>query len=249
MCPSPLFALVEKGIPLTTREASERLMGAVMIGGRGEDAVCALQNKGTVVYFAMKKDGTLVRGRSSTKIDKTYLIGFGNLYTVNKEIFPDSIFKAGLATEQRQGMTEAETITFLRERGVESLPLQEYQTGQTVLYVMEQSTLGDHGPFKKMPANERPAIARIDNPGRLDLGSPYRPDKKDPDQTRIVYDLYNHGGRVDYYMIDAQTKKPTLVKTSHTVTDFHAKRPIYPYKVRPENLFKANDELFPKGTL
>ena len=149
--------------------------------------------------------------------------------------------------ERTTSMTEAETMAFLGEKGVTLLRFEDYKTGQTVLYVMEQFTQAENGPFQNLPPDKRPSIARLDKPGKLDLEHPYLPEEGEDMQDRIVYDLYNDGNQVDYYAIDPKTKQPVWVKTSYTKTDLEADKPIHPYKVRQENIFRAADELFPKG--
>ncbi len=131
------------------------------------------------------------------------------------------------------GMTETETLQFLQGQGIK--PLEKFEEGKPLLVVLEDMYRGDDGPFSRFPPSQRPSVARIDNPRALDFNLPLV-DEETPGRT--VYHLANTGGQVDMFAIDPHTGKTALV-----ISESKNKN----YSVRKENLFEANDELFPKG--
>ncbi len=137
---------------------------------------------------------------------------------------------------EAKSMTEAETIAFLEENGVEPLG-DDWQPGQTILYVLEEAIRGDDGPYRYLPREGRPSIARLDSPTALDFN-----DRRDTGDNRVVYPLLNEtGGRVDFYAIDPETKKVRFMLIPIPMV----RKEDRPFHVRREALFKANDSVFP----
>jgi hypothetical protein len=149
--------------------------------------------------------------------------------------------EASPEVQEPRSMNETETIAFLRERGVEPLPLAEYRPGQPILYVLEEFTRHLH--FKDLPPIERPSIARLDQPTELDLTDPHVDEKR---LGRVTYPLGNEGARVDYYTIDPVTKK--LVYKDNLTSYRNSKVENKTYRVKDGNVFRSADVLFPKGT-
>ncbi len=135
-----------------------------------------------------------------------------------------------LQNPERKNMTEAETKAYLKEHGVQLLT--NPQPHQPILYVFEEMTREDNGPFKFLPADKRPSICRLYDPIELDLNKTR--DGGEPD--RIICDLKNEGGRVDFYAINSETKKPEYISSEYKDKQ---------YQVVRENLFEADDALFP----
>ncbi len=127
--------------------------------------------------------------------------------------------------EGPRSMNRPETIAFLEERGVR--PLEDFSPHTPLLYVHEDAYRGNDGPFKHLPRDKRPSIARIHDP--VSLSNP----KGGPE--RIVHDLANEGGRVEHYAIDPKTKQLTLVMTEEKTKK---------YQVLRRGLFEAPEELF-----
>lgn len=151
---------------------------------------------------------------------------------------PES-FKSPPATSSEaepkyEAMNEEQTLQFLREHGVK--PLTRWLPRQPLLYVLEEQTRSDEGPYGDRPKEQRPSIVRLDEPTAIHFDAPHH-DVEDPG--RVVYKLETDGGRIDYYAIDAKTKTPVLLWSRDTKTKN--------YNVRAEGLFSASDELFPKG--
>jgi len=133
---------------------------------------------------------------------------------------------------ERKGLTEQETINFLKSRGIE--PLGEFKPGEPLLYVLEEMVRADDGPFKWLPASERPNVVRMDSPEGLNLDKPLNTE----DPNRIVYVLKNKFGKADFYTINSQTGIPKFVATESK---------LKAYQVRKNLLYSPNDELFPKA--
>lgn len=158
-----------------------------------------------------------------------------------KEGVPDSVSPISEPTREvaEKSMTEEQTHSFLKEKGI--VPLHDWQPGQPLLYVLEEFTRQDDGPYEKMPVDKRPSIARLDSPTFLNLE--HEREGKDDIKGRIVYPLANEaGGQIDYYAINPKTKRPEVVLTRNTVVN-----PGHAYNVRKENLFSAADGVFPKS--
>lgn len=139
-------------------------------------------------------------------------------------------------------LNEAQTLAFLRQHGIE--PLESWSAGQVVLYVFPQRLREDHGELAggelspQVPESERPTIVRIDAPETIDFSHAQH---IDGDQ---VYDLtVEKGWRTDYFVIDAATREPRLIKSSSAPSGEEDYRV---YKVRRETLF-AGSPLFPRG--
>lgn len=128
-------------------------------------------------------------------------------------------------------LNEEETLRFLERHGIRQL--QEFKPNQPLLYVFEDIFRGDDGPFKFLPPDQRPSIARVHNPIALNLD---RGQYNSPD--REISDLQNEGGQVDLYAINRQTEAPFLVGQ-----EFKYKL----YQISRKGLFESNDELFPQG--
>lgn len=131
-------------------------------------------------------------------------------------------------------LSESETLEFLRSNDVK--PLRDWQKGQPVLYVFPQRLREDSGTLarvnhKDVPENERPTVVRVDAPSGITFDEPTQMDGT------TVYQLRNEGGRSDYFVIDAATKRPRRVRTS--------RGEVKTYTVRGDTLFEANDSLFP----
>lgn len=139
--------------------------------------------------------------------------------------------------EVSRAMTEAETVAFLEEHGVMRVDPNKWQPHQPVLYVMEELVrTHENGPFNDLPRNKRPSIARVNDPLAIHFQSPRG------DVHRTIVDLESDRGQVDYYIIDASTGLPELIRTTRS-------RMVKPktYHVRPESLFNAADDLFPQA--
>lgn len=148
---------------------------------------------------------------------------------------------------EKRSMNEAETLTFLHDRGVRLLPAKDWRPHQPLLYVLEEKIRGETGPLKKIPRDRRPSIVRVDDPVVLNIDSPLT---ESTDPQRVVYELENHGGQVDYFAIDPNTKQIINVKTSARIKKWDDQNPnLTPYHVRLEALFETNDDLFPKKVL
>lgn len=139
-------------------------------------------------------------------------------------------------------MNAEETVAFLREHGIQPLPLDNWQPHEPLLYVIEERLRGENGPLMKNFKDKRliPSVARVDDPARLHLEKPLT-DEETPD--RVVYELENDGGQVDYFAIDPKTKQIINVKTSARIKN----ATTTPYHVVKEALFMRADELFPRG--
>ncbi len=132
--------------------------------------------------------------------------------------------------EDKKSMNKQETIAFLKKHGVKAL--ENWKPHQSVLYVFEEMLRGDDGPFKFLPSEKRPSIARIYDPIHLDFNSP----QVETTSERVVYNLINVGGQVDLYAVNPVTEKPLLVLTEKKEKAYH---------VTKEGLYMSNDELFP----
>jgi len=135
---------------------------------------------------------------------------------------------------QKISMDEAATRIFIESRGVE--PLANWQPHKPLIYLLPEDTrIKDN--FGDLPPQQVPSIAHIYDPEHLDLkNSPSAPRAKELGLE--VYPLIT-SGRVDYYAIDSVTKAPILVKVTKNSEDSRK------YYVVKENLYEANDELFP----
>ena len=131
---------------------------------------------------------------------------------------------------KKKSMTKEETITFLKKHGIK--PLENWKPHQPILYIFEEMIRGDDGPFKSLPAEKRPSIARIQDPVYLNFNSP----EIESTTERVVYNLINAGGEVNLYAIDPITEKRILVATEKKEKVYHVTR---------EGLYMAADELFP----
>ncbi len=137
--------------------------------------------------------------------------------------------------EKSPSMTEAQTMAYLAKEGVQ--PLEHWKPHTSFLYVMEEATRGDDGYFKDLPLEQRPSIARLDDPTEIDFSDP-----RDRGDGTVVYYVGNEGGQVDYYAINPTTNEVTRVKKTNPV-----KNRENAYFVRKEALFATADHLFPKG--
>ncbi len=147
-----------------------------------------------------------------------------------KEVIPDS-----------RSMTELETFSFLKEKGIR--PLEGWHLGMPVLYILEEVIRGDEGPFGDIPSEFRPSIARVDSPTALDFSKPM----KDDDDDRVVYPLLNEtGGQVDFYAIDHKTKEISFMLIPR-LPEYSIRTARSPFHVRREALFHTDDSLFPKA--
>jgi hypothetical protein len=142
--------------------------------------------------------------------------------------------------EKGHTMSEEETMTFLRQKGVESLDPETWQPHEAVLYVMEEIVRTHaNGPFNDLPLDKRPSIVRVDDPLAIHFDKPLG----ESHGSRIVYGLESDGGQADYYVIDSTTGMPELIRTTHS----RMVAPKY-YHVRKETLFKAADDIFPRSS-
>ena len=132
--------------------------------------------------------------------------------------------------EHKKSMTKQETIAFLKKHKIKNL--ENWKPHQSILYVFEEMLRGDDGPFKFLPAEKRPSIARIYDPIHLDFNNP----EVEATTERVVYNLINTGEKVDLYAIDPVTEKPLLVLTEKKEKAYH---------VTKEGLYMSNDKLFP----
>jgi len=131
-------------------------------------------------------------------------------------------------------MDESGTVAFLRDAGVQLLAAEQWKEGESILYIFPEEFREDNSVFDigvlSTGKHRRPSIARLDAPKALR-----------PSQDRDHFRIDNGESQVDYYVIDARTKQPHLVRSST------GKR--FSYKVRREYLYQAADHLFPKGNL
>lgn len=127
-------------------------------------------------------------------------------------------------------MTGEETLVFLKEKGLKLVEV--FVPHQPLLYVHEDMYRGDgdDAPFKLLPADKRPSIARVNDPAYLDFTKVRTYDE------RSIYDLHNNGGLVEHFVIDPTTKEAVVVKTEYKSKD---------YQIRRERLFIADETLLP----
>jgi hypothetical protein len=139
-------------------------------------------------------------------------------------------------------MNEEETRAFLREMGVPQFDMETWRTGDPVLYVVEERLRDEDGPFKHLPETDRPTIGRLDAPtGIVKVADIMTPNKQ---RWTVQYGIANEeGGRVDFYVLNNEGT------ARHVYTSVNpARYPDDPYYAARENLFVADDQLFPKGT-
>ena len=142
-----------------------------------------------------------------------------------------SVDKTELPREQ-PSMNETETVDFLRENRIRPL-LDDWQPGQpfSFLYVLPEIHRNFYMPnLDKRPVNKVASIARLSNVTDLHLYSDGE-----------LGNVNKNGIKVDYYAIDMTTRKPHLVGTSHP------KDNNSPFVVEKQNLFEADDDLFPES--
>ncbi len=143
--------------------------------------------------------------------------------------------------ESKPSMTEVQTKDFLREQNI--APLQDWKSGEPILYVLEENTRfksRDASPGPQ-PPNKIPSIIRIDHPTHIDFADP-QTDANDPERT--VYRLDNEDRQIDYYSIDPDTKEVRVVRTSFPHKTAHTEQKLF---VRQGNLFVAEDSVFAKS--
>ena len=133
---------------------------------------------------------------------------------------------------EKKSLNLQETIDFLANKGIQ--PLAVFNPCEPILYVLEEMVRADDGPFKWLPAADRPNVVRMDSPEGLNLDKPLNTE----DPNRIVYVLKNKFGKADFYSIDRETGIPKFVATESK---------LKAYQVRKELLYSPNDELFPKA--
>lgn len=122
-------------------------------------------------------------------------------------------------------MNEIDTITFLRESGFEVM--KEFESGKPLIYVYP-GYLG-----KRLSKEDKwPCLACIDNPVSLDSESHTDVNSGDIGQ------WLRSQGNVTVYTINRETKSIECMSSGEKNR---------PYFVRPEHLFYAKDEYFPKS--
>jgi hypothetical protein len=132
--------------------------------------------------------------------------------------------------EVKRSLNEPGTVNFLLEKGVKRLEV--FKPNTPLFYVFEDKTRGDRGPFRFYPADQRPSLAVVHAPVKLDFNSPL---ERDEDKV-VIYKLYNEGGNVDLYAIDPITHQLRLVI---------AENKYKAYEVRKDLLFEAQDGVVP----
>ncbi len=131
---------------------------------------------------------------------------------------------------EKRSMNEQETLSFVRETGIQPLLTEDWKEGQPMLYVLTEDARRNFNYAK----DKIPSIARLYKPSSLTLTS--CKEKGIP-----VYAVENPSdGRIDYYAINLKTKEITLVRTGGKLrTDLDA------YFARADTLFQVDDKLFP----
>jgi hypothetical protein len=150
--------------------------------------------------------------------------------------------KPGKKVERKElvpSLTVAETISYLEEHGVKPMG-EEWKSGEPFLYIFEEGTRTDNGPFATTSIDKRPSLARINGPTNIVFDKPI---VSIDTPGAMGYRMTNPGGQIDYYAIDGETKRPVYVRTSfRDTTDGIARY----YFVLKEHLYEANDALFPR---
>jgi hypothetical protein len=136
-------------------------------------------------------------------------------------------------------MNEQETLAFLIRNRAQQVSPANWQKGNALLCVMEDFFRGDVGPYKDLPKNKRPSIARLDQVDFIDFDHP----KKDPaTPNRLIYQIKSIG-RVDYYVIDKNTGKPERIDRPDRINIGLPKL----YFSNKTNIFLPKDDLFPRS--
>lgn len=150
----------------------------------------------------------------------------------------------GIGEPKKEGeqriLNETETLAFLKEKGIQ--PLEDWKAGEPLLYVFEEALRDDRSIFGDVAPNERPTLVRIDAPSYLEETKNTFDDPATGQRTRYYGVENERGSRVDYYVINAASGTPKIVRTTYT-----RKGQSNPYLVRRDTLFSAADEVFPKG--
>jgi hypothetical protein len=110
-------------------------------------------------------------------------------------------------------------VNFLLGKGTKRLTT--FLPNTPILYVFEDMYRGDEGPFRNFPPDKRPSLAVVHDPINLDFDSPV-PDEEE--SGRVVYELENHGGRVDLYAINPTTHELILVGTENKTKKYHVRK-------------------------
>lgn len=116
-----------------------------------------------------------------------------------------------------------ETLLFLQRYFLEPF---KFVPGKPLLYIFPQNILGKDKPLGQFPQHIRPNIVRVNSP--ITLAKPHR----------NGLSILICEGQLDFYSIDSQTQKITLVKTSTEGGVF---------SVEETSLFNADDKMFPRG--
>ena len=77
---------------------------------------------------------------------------------------------------EKKSLNLQETIDFLANKGIQ--PLAVFKPGEPILYVLEEMVRADDGPFKWLPAADRPNVVRMDSPEGLNLDKPLNTGRK-----------------------------------------------------------------------
>ncbi len=139
------------------------------------------------------------------------------------------------AEEPRRSMDQAETIDFLRSQGVDEL--EDWRFGP-VLYVLPDVIRRDWAETWGVTYEDAPSVVRFEAPNALNFNAEYQKG----DEGGVRGKIRNAGDRLDYYAIDRKTKRRTLVRTAKMGLNV-----VKNYAIKSAYLYKADDELFPRG--